>query len=173
MRKTKIRKVQPEVVEGKANLPQASNGSRSLISRSVEYPESRLEQYAEITRNLIAQENLRANERATWLIQLQGLLFTALAFAWKDAHRLVWLLVGLGIFSTLAIGNSLRWTTKAIDSIEDEWSTRGDKYSGPRIIGLGKHDGMRYERWGLHPQYNLPLIFILGWLVVLIFHRYR
>jgi hypothetical protein len=77
------------------------------------YPPNHLEAYAEITRSLIAQENARLNERTTWLLQLHGLLFAALAFAWGKDSFVILLLSVVGILSSLAIGNGLRWAVKA------------------------------------------------------------
>jgi len=133
-----------------------------------------LEKYAEITRNLIIQENARLNERTTWLLQLQGLLFAALAFAWGKESLLIWLLSGVGILSSLAIGKALHSAIKAIDSIEMEWRSKGIEYKGPRIIGLGRYDAWRFERQVLLlPAYNLPIIFVTAWIIVLWYLSYK
>lgn len=135
------------------------------------YPPNRLEDYAEVTRHLISQENARLNERTTWLLQLQGLLFAALAFAWGKETFVILLLSVVGILSSLAIGNSLRWATKAIDDIEEEWNSKGKAYyNGPRIIGLSKSEGSFLERkLLLHAPYMLPVIFVAAWVAVLLF----
>jgi hypothetical protein len=134
------------------------------------YPPDRLEDYAEITRNLISQENARLNERTTWLLQLHGFLFAALAFAWEKDSFVVLLLSAVGILSSLAIGNSLRWASRAMDDIEEEWNNKGKAYEGPRIIGMSGEKEKFFERkLLLHPPYRLPIILTMSWVAVLLF----
>jgi hypothetical protein len=130
-----------------------------------------LEEYAAITRSLISEENARINERTTWLLQLHGFLFAGLAFAWeaKDPFVII-LLSAVGILSSLAIGNSLRWATRAMDSIQDEWNYKQSTYKGPRIIGTSQESGGLIERQLLlHPPYMLTSILTVVWLVALVY----
>ena len=136
------------------------------------YPSDRLESYAEITRTMIAQENARQNERTMWLLQLQGFLFAALVFAWGKDDPLIWLLIGVGILSSLSIGKALHYAVKVNNGLEEEWRRKGALYKGPRIIGLGRTELWHLDRL-LLPAYNLPAIFIIAWIIVLWFQTHR
>lgn len=131
------------------------------------YPADKAVEYAQVIREMIYQENLRINERMSWLIQLHGFLFAALAFAWDKGTFLIVLLCGVGVCSSVAIGNSLRWAVVAGDRLEADWENRRGDYDGPPIIGLGKSYGRRIERIPpFHPSHTLPLILCVAWLLV-------
>src|SRR5262245_2572475 len=109
--------------------------SQTVTYEAVPYPLEKLEEYAKITRDMISWEALRMNERSSWLLQLQGLLFTALAFAWDKNRPLIYVLVGVGICSSCIIGKALVAAVKACATIEDEWRLRGQGYEGPWVSG--------------------------------------
>jgi hypothetical protein len=139
-----------------------------------------LERYADVTRQLVQEENHRINERMTWLVQLEGLLFAAVGFVWgkPDDQRIVIALAVLGIFSTAAIFTSLWWAVKAMDDIERDWRDGfGQYYCGPRVIGkgwttvAGPDDARKMKRqrmFLLHPPFAVPSVSFVAWCAVLI-----
>lgn len=152
------------------NLNVAATGARRTELTSKPYPPDKQDRYAEITRQMIVAENMRINERMSWMIQLHGFLFAALAFAWDKGALRVLVLSVVGICSSLAVGYSVRLAVKAVDRLESEWDERCGDYDGPRVIGWGKKDAWALERFfPLHAPFTLPAILFGTWLLVFLF----
>lgn len=130
---------------------------------------------AQIIRSMIEHENNLLNNRITWLMTIQGLLFTGLGFAWdkQDAGGLVIAFTLLGIFVALSAFTVLPFFSLSVKSLIawwDNYRTLHD-YDGPDIVGFRSS---RSEVWWLlRPWRALPFIFILGWLVILFVHLAR
>jgi hypothetical protein len=112
---------------------------------------------------LIKHESNLVNQRVTWLVQVQGLLFAALGFLWgKAPTTLVLLFCFLGIATAFSIWNVLALYSPAIQQLVNWWRENKpqDAINGP-IIGFDKKS-KGLERF-LRPWRALPLIFILAW----------
>ena len=119
-------------------------------------------------RDLIKHENDLVNQRLGWLIQIQGLLFAALAFAWEKAPwPLTALLSFLGIATAISLSSILLIYSPAVREMRQWWvDHRPDgAIEGPDIIGkwLPSSGIARY----LRPWRALPAIFIVAWIGVL------
>lgn len=130
-----------------------------------------MEQQAETIRAMIRHENELANHRASWLNGVQGLLFTAMAFAWKDvpAHpRLMTLLAGIGIVVALLSLVSLGMSTFAITRLLRWWEANKGSYSGAPVVGAFVNPESLFAY--LAPWNILPLVFLVAWIFVLVIH---
>lgn len=120
---------------------------------------------AKIIREMLFHEGELANHRITWLATLQGLLFAALGFAWKDGKQLIGVLSVLGVAIAISIQISLYYGRKANVNLMQIWNKRkADDYDGPPVIGYGPVKDIQIF---LGPWYLLPGLFIVAWLVVL------
>ena len=124
--------------------------------------------YAPIYRDLINQENARWNERMTWLLQSQALLFASIALGWEKDPMLVCLLAGVGIASSYTIGRFLRNAITTIEGYIDEWDDRAHDYKGPKLTGGIRKDGRADKADWRHPTIMMPHMFILAWLLLLL-----
>ena len=63
---------------------------------------------AEIIRAIIRDENQLVNQRITWLLTIQGFLFTALSLSLKNpsAENIVWIFILIGISVSLSAFSS-------------------------------------------------------------------
>lgn len=122
-----------------------------------------------VIRELIKHENDLVNQRLGWLIQIQGLLFAALAFAWRAAPKPLTALIALmGIATAVSLSTALSLYSPAIRGLRTWWHDhRPDgTMEGPDVIGYWSPS--RRVEWYLRPWRALPCIFIAGWVGVLI-----
>ncbi|AFY46734.1 hypothetical protein Nos7524_0831 [Nostoc sp. PCC 7524] len=120
---------------------------------------------AKSIRSMIEHENNLQNYRLTWLMTIQGLLFTGLGFAWdkKDAMGLVTIFCLVGILVAISTWSALKLSDSALENLVKWWeNNKSEQYTGSPIIGL-------YNRklTVLRPWVALPWIFIGAWLVIL------
>jgi hypothetical protein len=120
-------------------------------------------------RELIKHENDLVNQRMGWLIQIQGLLFAALGFAWKAAPAsLVFLICTLGVATAVSLWSALALYSPAVRQLRNWWEDRrpDDIVEGPDVIGFWSPcSGIACL---LRPWRALPAIFIIAWISVLI-----
>jgi hypothetical protein len=104
------------------------------------------------------------NRRLGWLIQVQGLLFLALAFAWNAAPwALTMLLSALGIATTLSLRSSLTSRNSEDQQLRKWWD---DQFPAePNVGPWSPPSGIRRYLW---PPTALPVIFVFAWVAVLI-----
>lgn len=115
-------------------------------------------------RDLIKHEDELVNQRIGWLMQVQGLLFAALGFAWGNAtFPLIALLACLGIATALSIWSAISLYSPAVHELREWWKKHrpADAFDGPDIIGLWLPSS--YTGKLLRPWRAMPLIFILAW----------
>ena len=124
-----------------------------------------MDEYAKIVRSMIEHENNLTDHRVKWMLTAQGLLFTALAFALKDAPMLVKTLCFLGIAVAIATILNVYFATRAVERLILWWNENGRGYTGPPIIGLDVKPG-RISNF-LSPANLLSIALIVGWLVIL------
>lgn len=127
--------------------------------------DGRIADEAKIFREMIFKEGEYINHRITWLVTLQGLLFTALGFAWGGGKNLIAVLAAVGILSSLSIGLVLVVGTMAAHSLVRDWGKLHPDYEGPPVVGRGyTHPALRW----LLPWFLLPVLFALAWVGVVI-----
>jgi hypothetical protein len=124
---------------------------------------------AHTIREMIYKETEYVNYRITWLVTLQGLLFAALGFAWKDGKPLIIVLGLIGIFVSISSAVPMHLAQHAILNLKGAWDkNKPDKYDGPDVIGY--YSSRPLERhllsW-LSPWHSLPVLFVIGWIAVL------
>src|SRR5262245_42310790 len=125
----------------------------------------------EIVRAMIQHENEIINDRLTWLLTFEGLLLTALGFAWgaKDSKPLVVIFSVLGVIVSLVSLFGLIASTNAMYGLVDWWyEHRPKEYAGPDVIGAAVPrdwwPGWRY----VTPWTMFPLLFVGTWVAILI-----
>jgi hypothetical protein len=116
-----------------------------------------------IVREMIYKENEYINHRMTWLVALQGLLFTALSFSSKDAKQLIWIFALLGTGIALSSWLSLIFSEKAIQNLKNEWEERNPNDSWPGVIALNSCCCLKR----LLPWFFVPPMFAMAWVLVL------
>ena len=132
------------------------------IKRSANYTE------AQIIRQMIYHENELLNNRITWFVMLQGLLFTALAFslAVEDAAFFVYLLSGLGIVLSISTLYTIRSGLKALKSLRGWWDdNKSMDYDGPDVVG--RRPDSKSIPW-LRSYVFFPICFIVAWAFIAI-----
>jgi hypothetical protein len=127
---------------------------------------------AKIIRDMIIHESEAINQRVNWLVTLQGLLFTALAFAWDKNSRAVIYIIGfLGITTSVSILLALISDYLATVRWIEEWENhKAQDYNGPRIMGYPSGKSLVNP---LMPWFLVPIAFVLAWVAVLIVNKVR
>jgi hypothetical protein len=152
-----------------------SNGSsldpfRLLLGKQLppkEHLEHEASNDAEIIRQMIRHEDDVINQRFTWLCQIQGFLFAALALAWKEptADKLAQVLCLLGITVSVTSWLALRSARSAVAELLEWWDKNKHlTYAGPDVFC--RRVGPSWREY-LLPWNILPVLFCLAWLVVL------
>jgi hypothetical protein len=124
------------------------------------------EQFDEdVIRQMINAENTVLNHRLTWFATLEGLLFSALGFAWgkPDAHALVRVLAVLGIVAALCSLGLIMSATRAMFRLHFLWEKQQPaNYDGPGVTGLPPAKSW-IARWLGAWWIYFPVFFIWGW----------
>lgn len=134
---------------------------------------------AAIVRAMIQHENELLHNRIMWFITIEGLLFAALGFAWKDATWLIYIFCMLGLVTALSFVLELQLSNLGLLTLKEWWKDwvclQGETaYIGPPVIGLdlslpamrNKTPAFMYMR----PATALPWFFIIAWAALLIIH---
>ncbi len=167
-----------------------ANDTRSGQSRTimvVRYDDD----YTATVRSMIQHEDALRDQRLGWLFALNGFLFTALGFGWKDdkSTPLVYVISPLGVAVALTSAVTLACTGVAIDRLASVWKTEMSAESTGPVMGLRSeylrlrnkelerlHSGFKEAPWlarlaGNHKilySWNAaPRLLALAWLVVL------
>ena len=111
-----------------------------------------------IARELIKHENDLIDHRLTWFITIQGLLFTALGFAWgkSDAKSLVFVFSGLGFLTAISTAFVLWGGAFAIENL----SRTKDTVEEPMI---GRRAGVEKIAY---PWFSFPVLFGMAWILI-------
>jgi hypothetical protein len=117
-----------------------------------------------VVREFVGQDVIM-NRRLGWLIQMQGFLFLALAFAWNTAPwALTILLSALGIGTALSLRPTATFHDSEVQRLREWWDNHLP--DGPNVGGLwSPPSGIRAYFW---PSKALPMIFVAAWIAVLI-----
>lgn len=126
---------------------------------------------AKVIREMIFREAEFTNHRVTWLVTLQGLLFAALGFAWKDGKELIPVLACLGVGVALSSLHPLYSAQRACSELVRQWDAKKDgDFDGPDVIGF------RPVKWIIAlslPWFFLPFLLAVAWLVIVAVHAAR
>ena len=141
------------------------------------------EEDAQVIREMIFKENEMMNSRITWLVTLQGLLFAALGFAWKDGKELIPAVSLLGLSVAFVSAPTLFLSHLAIKQLISVWD-KHDKvsdYNNLPIIGYYDHpskspspstDHSTFDKLMLKLSsrisiwFTLPILFIVAWIYI-------
>lgn len=129
---------------------------------------------AAIVRAMIQHENELRNNRIIWFITIEGLLFAALGFAWKDAQQLIYILCLLGLATALSSSRELKLSSMGINDLKKWWRAWLQQqnpavYTGPPVIGLDLEGRLKGRgEWGfiLRPAKTLPWLFAGAWVLL-------
>ncbi|MFZ4789730.1 MAG: hypothetical protein ACOYMW_02320 [Candidatus Competibacteraceae bacterium] len=120
---------------------------------------------AKTIREMIWKEGDLINHRMTWLCTLQGLLFTALGFSWKNSSELVIPLAITGIVVSAASLFGLWLARQAVVKLKEDWEkSKPESYSGPDVIGYFLDPRLAF----LLPWFVLPVLFSGAWIYFLV-----
>lgn len=128
-------------------------------------------EYSTVIRGMIKHENELANQRLTWMFTLQGLLFAAASYLWKDCILPVMVFGFVGIISCISIGYFLYRGHKAIKNLLEIGSGYKKFLKSlppgtvfPPLIGIED----KTIDW-LLPTLLLPSVLGIAWIAILIF----
>lgn len=126
------------------------------------------EHYAEIIRRMIEHENQLRNNRLTWFITVQSLLFAGLGLAWDSQPiGLIMIFCLLGIVVAVSAFFALRLNERAFVELHAWWEKELSDYLGPPKVGYYDGGGWSLERM-LRPWEILPWVFISAWIAVFV-----
>lgn len=146
-----------------------SDVARQLIDRRSRRgrPPETLDQYAGIIREMIRHEDDVLDQRITWLCQIQGLLFAALAFVWKEptAYYLILVLCIVGLVVAITTWSALGPIWRGVSDLQKWWKGFSVNYPGPTVYARRGRTG-----WLKHftPWNIIPLSFSVAWIAVII-----
>jgi hypothetical protein len=119
---------------------------------------------ADILRTISQQETVEVDRRLTWMCQLQGFLFAALSFAWDKAKGepfILFLISTLGLAAAALVFKSLLCISRTEHHNRTDWQTVDPNHR------FGYHPDAEKSPNYKSPQNIIPLLFIIGWLLVL------
>lgn len=124
-------------------------------------------EYLKVMREMIRHENELVNNRLHWMFTLQGFLFGATSFIWKNSQSGVILLGLIGILSCASIGYTLARGLNAIHVLlvktRDFCKGLPDDWQIPPVIGSRR----KAIEW-LLPSRMLPWVMGLAWIALLV-----
>ncbi len=84
------------------------------------------EDYAKVIREIIQHENELAHQRITWMVTLNGLLFTGLGLVWGKAEdkAFIFTVSALGMVVGLSTYTSLYLGGKAVMRLQSLWAVK-------------------------------------------------
>jgi hypothetical protein len=140
-----------------------------MCAESTKLSAESAESWQAVIRELIKHENDLVHQRLGWLLQVQGLLFTALAFAWEHAPKPLPVLIALlGITTALSLWTAIRQYSPAVRGLRQWWQDHrpADAVEGPDVIGRWSPSSGII--WLLRPWRALPFVFVFAWVGVLV-----
>lgn len=124
---------------------------------------------AEVIRTMLRHETEQADRRVSWLTTVQGLLFTALAFAWDKPGALTTIVSVLGATVAVLVFAGMCAGTLAIDRLRRDWTRlipRSYEENLPPSMGYYPHRAP----WIVYasPENLLPIVFFGAWVWILV-----
>lgn len=145
----KIENAAPEQINIKPTTPMTTNT---------------VEHNADVIREMIRHEENLILSRANWLVTLQAILVTGLAFSWeRRAPRLSYTFIISGVISALMFMPHLYYGNRAIKDLLEWWGKNRGDYRGPRIIGLEERPWLLQL---LLSWMALPILLFVAWVVL-------
>ena len=128
-------------------------------------------EWHQIIRQLIQHENELVNQRIGWLMQIQGLLFAALAFTWNDdSTGLRIILSSVGFMSSWSVSTAIGMYSPVVQGLNNLWNNNKPKEGeGPTYGPISGYavPSKGFQRM-LRPWRALPMLFCGAWIAVLI-----
>ena len=125
------------------------------------------ERDAETIRKQSQHEDSLINNRLTWFSTLQGLLFTGLAFVWKEhTGGLKWVICTLGTVVAFSSTYASYLANQAHQKLRIWWHDNLKDYKGPSRVGFEFADETSLRSL-MSPWQFVPTIFSLAWLIIL------
>ncbi len=136
---------------------------------------NRLDEYATITREMIARENDLINNRMNWLSGLTGLLFTALGFVWGKASGLEPIIAIVGLILSFSSFWILFGANLSYRRLYAEWDKKkraweqqtNEQYDFPNVVAVPP-----MPSWSLLdlivPWLSVPMVLVAVWTVLLV-----
>lgn len=123
----------------------------------------RAAEYVGVIRQMIQHEDDLLNHRLTWMWTLEGLLFSAAGFVWKESLAPLIAIAIVGLLSCISIGYSLN---RGLCAVRDLFGMAGTfKDDLPKTFKLPPTIGSRRRaiEW-LLPGRFLPWLFGMAWI---------
>lgn len=101
----------------------------------------------------------------TWLGTFQGLLFAAVAFAWKEpsARSLIYVSSAVGLLVSISLGYAIYRANKALDDASAYWDKiKPSNFQGLDAEGYRSGSGVAW----LMPGAFIPKVFAITWVAV-------
>ena len=120
---------------------------------------------------MLDHENTLVNNRYTWMLASQSLLFTALGVFWVKELFVEITICIVGLVSTISVGYSLYLANRAIWNLVDDWtnySNRKNVSQLPPIYGLRK----KWSPFGF-PWLIVPPTVALAWLAIILWRVFN
>lgn len=125
---------------------------------------------ANIIRAMIVHEDDLVNQRMTWFLTIQGLLFAAMAFAWGKDGVLIWgVLAPLGIAISVSFHFTLNLGPAAVTELRESWDKYKGEYDGPDIVGKRVSRKVNI----IWPWQSLPICVSTAWIAAGIIRVFR
>jgi len=123
-------------------------------------------EYWKSIRQMLDHENTLVNNRYTWMLATQSLLFAALGVFWGKELFVEIVICIVGLVSTISVGYSLFLANRAIVNLFEHWNeySKGKGTSQlPPMYGLMK----KWPQFGF-PWLIVPPIVALAWLAIIL-----
>jgi hypothetical protein len=160
-------------------LKEEENSLKSLGVQPVQtnLVSEELENYNKTIKEIIDTENRLTNDRMMWMLTINGFLFAILGFAWDRLKKII---LGLGIFSMIAIFSLYIAIASSVEAINDQEQHRENIITAmartqqlkdeilPPVIGLGPGELKPFFDRAL-PWKLLPPLLIVIWQLTIIF----
>ena len=123
-------------------------------------------EYWKSIRQMLDHENTLVNNRYTWMLASQSLLFAALGVFWGKELFVEIIICIVGLVSTISVGYSLYLADRAIRNLLCDWRkySKGKNVSQlPPMYGLTK----KWSPFGF-PWLIVPPTVALAWLAIIL-----
>jgi hypothetical protein len=134
-------------------------------------------EYARLLREMIQNENNFVNQRLGWMSTFNGILFGVVYFLWKEAKQYhtipIILICFAGFLIDLSILIALRASEKVRIELNNLWEKKDiSKTEIPPVWGWGVIDKKDRKNRYLMPWSLIPLILMVCWGIIFLFHAF-
>lgn len=134
----------------------------------MEIREKELSDYASIIRDMIRHENEITNNRLTWMLVLQGILFATSASFWRIHWLPLLIITILGVVTSISFFYVFSLSRKARIYLRSLWKQEIEKQKElvERIPPVAGDAPIQYRFSTLHPWLFLPWVFASCWVAL-------